>query len=90
MLGSVRPARTFISIKPAIGGKYGYWAISFHLPIRSGMMRGELEGFFDAIERWRDVFGPGYVDEDLETFRDLCWSLARFVMGGCDIEYTRL
>jgi len=27
-------ARTFISIKPPIGSKYGYWAVPFNLPVR--------------------------------------------------------
>ena len=52
-------------------------------------MSDQLEGFVDAIERWGDVFGPGYVDEDLETFRNRRRFLDLF-MGGYDFEYTRL
>lgn len=32
-------------------------------------MRGKLRGLFDTIEWWRDVFGPGDVEENLEAFR---------------------
>lgn len=41
-------ARTFISIKPPIGGEDGYWAVPLNLPIRQGIMRDRCDDIFDV------------------------------------------
>jgi hypothetical protein len=48
-------------------------------------MRGILQSLVDAIEGWRDILRPSYVDENLETLGNRYGILRR-----CDIEYTGL
>lgn len=81
--------RTFICIRPSIGDKDVYWTVPFALQVHPTTARSKIKGFFDAIERWGDIFGPGYVDENLDTLRERHGSLCSF-MNGWHIECSRL
>jgi hypothetical protein len=59
--------RTFVSIQSSTGGKDGYWAIMSALQVHLVGVRSKLNCPFYAIDRWGNIFRPGYIHENLET-----------------------
>jgi hypothetical protein len=67
------PTRTFVTIQSPIGYKDGYWATLSAVQVHFVAVHSKFNCFFYAIERWGNIIGPCYVDENLETLRDRDW-----------------